>query len=68
MSTKKYNFPVFATQGGGLARVVNNIAIFIEKPDCPGLDVGDTVPDEWDLVPINELAFLDMEKDEHSNE
>ena len=59
---RNYNYPVWATQGGGLAREVNGKQIFIEKPDCPGLDIGDDVPAEWDLVPVNEMARKEMEK------
>lgn len=51
-----YNFPVFGTQGGGLAREVKGQYFFVTKPDCPGLDVGDEVPAEWDLIPANDLA------------
>lgn len=55
-----YNFPVFATQGGGLVREVRTDKgykyIFVEKPDCPGLDVGDFMPQEWSIVPANQLA------------
>ena len=44
---KVYNFPVFGTQGGGLVREVSQnpfVYVFVEKPDCSGLDVGDTMP------------------------
>jgi hypothetical protein len=51
-----YNFPVYGTQGGGLAREVNGTYIFITDPDCPGLAVGDEVPKEWDIQPANDLA------------
>ncbi len=54
--SREYNYPVFGTQGGGLAREVRGQLIFVEKPDCPGLDVGDDVPAEWDYQPANELA------------
>lgn len=59
MSERVYNFPVFASQGGGLVREVSKNPyryIFVEKPDCPGLDVGDYMPDEWDIVPANQAA------------
>ena len=55
-----YNFPVFGTQGGGLVREVSRnpfLYVFVEAPDgCPGLEVGDMMPKEWDVVPVNELA------------
>jgi len=53
---KHYNFPVYGTQGGGLARNVEGKFIFVEKPDCPGLSVGDEVPEQWDIIPANQLA------------
>ncbi len=59
---KDYNFPVYGTQGGGLAREVNGTFIFVEKPDVSGLDVGDEVPEMWGLIPANALA-LDKERD-----
>lgn len=52
----EYGFPVWGTQGGGLARKEGRIFVFITKPDCPDLDVGDMVPDEWDLAPANQDA------------
>lgn len=58
-----YRFPVYATQGGGLARFVGDTPIFVTKPDCPGLDVGDEVPEEWDFVPANKLARQEIEGD-----
>jgi len=51
-----FNFSVYGTQGGSCARMVNGIAIFVTKPNCPGLDVGDEVPLNWDLQPTNKLA------------
>ena len=58
---RDYSYPVWYTQGGGLAREVNGTLIFVEKPGCPGLGVGDEVPAEWDTVPANELAREEME-------
>ena len=56
-----YDFPVFGTQGGGLVREVNGKYIFVEKPQCPGLDVGDEMPDEWGIAPANLAASQEME-------
>ena len=56
---RKFNFPVWGTQGGGLVREVGNTYFFVTKPDCPGLDVGDDMPEEWGVVPANELARLE---------
>jgi len=54
---EKYNFPVFGTQGGGLVRQVGDCYEFITKPDCPGLEIGDIMPDEWGIVAANDLAI-----------
>tara|TARA_B100000745_G_scaffold271617_1_gene199099 strand:- start:86 stop:358 length:273 start_codon:yes stop_codon:yes gene_type:complete len=58
------NKPVakWATQGGGLAAGgKGERLIFIEAPDCPGLDVGDPVPEEWGLIPVNDAAHEEMD-------
>lgn len=57
---EEYDFPVWGTQGGGLVRDTNKTYIFVEKPDCPGLDVGDKMPEEWGIVPANSLAYRAM--------
>jgi len=63
MSTDRtYSYPVWGTQGGGLVREVNGKHIFVEKPDCPGLDVGDDMPEEWGLIPANRLAQREMDE------
>jgi hypothetical protein len=49
----QYDYPVWGTQGGGLVREVNSTYIFVEKPDCPGFNIGDEMPKEWDLIPAN---------------
>ncbi len=68
---REYNFPVFNTQGGGLVREISQNPfryIFIEKPDCPGLDVGDFMPEEWDLIPANQLARTRLLDEEFSDD
>ncbi len=60
---KDYNFPVYGTQGGGLARPLGNRFVFVEKPDCPGLDVGDLVPEEWGVVAANKRARREDESE-----
>ncbi len=55
-----YKFPVWGTQGGGLVQEVNGTYIFVEKPSCPGLNVDDTMPREWDVIPANDLAKKQM--------
>ena len=63
---KTYNFPVWGTQDGGLVQeVAPNVFVFVEKPNCPGLEVGDFMPKEWDYQPANTLAIeLLREEDE----
>ena len=59
-----YDYPVYGTQGGGLVREVNGVYVFIEKPTCPGLDVGDKMPEEWGIIPANDHALDEMKRDE----
>ena len=61
-----YKYPVWGTQGGGLARRVGGIYyVFVKAPDdCPELGVGDEVPDLWDLAPANNLARLEEDRDQ----
>ncbi len=51
-----FKFPVWGTQGGGLVRAVSGKYIFVTEPNCPGLTVGDEMPEEWGLAPANDLA------------
>ena len=60
--SRTYDYPVWGTQGGGLVRGVNEIYIFVEKPDCRVLDVGDEMPKEWGIIPANERARREMEE------
>ncbi len=69
MSEREYSYPVYGTQGGGLVRWINGTYIFVEKPDCPGLDIGDEMPEEWadDVAPANEHARQAMDDAEEFN-
>lgn len=58
-----FNYPVWGTQGGGLVRETDGMYIFVSKPDCPGLDVGDEMPEDWSIVPANRRAMLEEEMD-----
>lgn len=65
MATRDYDFPVWGTQGGGLVREVSpNRYIFVEAPDCPGLGVGDYMPEMWGVEPANDLARGVVEREE----
>jgi hypothetical protein len=57
---QEYDFPVYGTQGGGLVRRSGDHYVFVEKPNCPGLEVGDKMPDEWGLAPANQAAREEM--------
>lgn len=65
---RTYRFPVWGTQGGGLVREVGGKYIFVEKPNCPGLDVGDELPEMWDLIPANSMAREADAKEEMGEE
>lgn len=57
-------YPLFATYGGGRARATRcGDVIFIVAPQCPDQDlsVGDDVPYDWGLEPINEEGRLYLE-------
>ena len=61
--SREYRYSVWGTQGGGLVREVNGTYIFVEKPDCPSLDVGDEMPEEWGVIPANNHARQKMDQD-----
>jgi len=61
---RQYNYPVFGTQGGGLVREVNGTYIFVEKPDCPGLEVGDEMPEEWGIIAANDRAMTQIQEEQ----
>ena len=61
MELKDYKFAVYGTQGGGLVREVGGTFIFVTKPDCPGLDVGDEMPKEWGITAANQLALQESD-------
>lgn len=59
---RTYNFPVFATQGGGLVREIDTKEgcqyIFVEaSPDFPELPVGSFMPEQWGVHPANQRAI-----------
>lgn len=53
---------LWATQGGGLVRQCGDRYVFVEKPECPGFDVGDFMPKEWGVVPANNAARQELEE------
>ena len=62
---RKYHFPVYGTQGGGIVReAAKGICVFVEEPVGSGLNVGDTMPPEWSITPANQLAMEQMIDDQ----
>lgn len=63
-------FPVWGTQGGGLARLEGNRYVWHEPPewatDQPDMAVGDPIPEEWDLAAANHIARDVLEDDDRS--
>jgi hypothetical protein len=57
MTQTEYKFPVYGTQGGGLAKFVGRTLVWVEVPAAfPHFCVGTPIPDEWDYQPANEAA------------
>ena len=59
------DFPVWGTQGGGLARRDRDLGyVWFVLPDWypqhPELKyrVGDPIPQQWDIIPANEAARI----------
>ncbi len=65
---KRYDFPVWTTQGGGLVRWDGSSFVFVEPPTSPGLlfSVGDRMPDQWSVFPANGLARFQEDADDWS--
>lgn len=58
--------PLFATQGGGYATYVNGKYVWhSEIPEfMDGARVGDPIPEEWDIVAVNDAAREVLEEDQ----
>lgn len=58
------NYPIYATQGGGTVRKMGGRFIFIEAPpNIPSLGIGDEMPSEWGITPINNAACQSLEEE-----
>ena len=68
-NVEDYDFAVWGTQGGGLAKWDNSRVsyVFVESPDWWPNQEGKEVPKEWGIMPANEKAFRVMH-DEMYNE
>lgn len=66
----EYNFPVFATQGGGLVQeVAPNTYQFVKAPPVGmGLNVGDFMPKEWGIHPANDAAMRVIEEEQFGDD
>lgn len=56
---------LYATQGGGYATRKNGQFVWhSEIPDfMSGTQVGDPIPDEWDIIPLGPAAQYELEDD-----
>jgi hypothetical protein len=63
--TSRNGPPKWYTQGGGIVIYDsdNQSYVFIVAPDVPGLEIGDFMPDEWSVVPIEEKPRQRVTKD-----
>ena len=60
---QEYDFPVYRTQGGGLVKEVDGKLVWVETPNSPAfayMNVGDEMPEDWDITPANELARKEL--------
>lgn len=62
--------PLYATQGGGYATFTDGQYVWhSEIPEfMDDAKVGDPIPEEWDIIPINEAARLELEDDYYDYE
>lgn len=66
---KEYNFPVYGTQGGGLAKYEGNTLVWVEPPteDFPDMKVGDPIPEEWGTAAANQRAQNEADRNRWRN-
>lgn len=62
---KQYDFPVYGTQCGGLVKFNVKCFIFVEKPCCPGYEIGDVMPDNWGITEMANPKY-DCESTDHN--
>lgn len=53
---RTYDFPVWATQGGGLVQKTDPGFVFVEEPNVNGYAIGDEMPEDWGIIPANAAA------------
>ncbi len=52
---------VYTTDYGGEVKYVGNSLIFTKQPDYMGIRVGDKLPDDWRLLPLDSATLKAME-------
>ena len=65
--TREFDFPVYGTQGGGLARMLDGAFVWVKTPQVSAFNYmkeGDQIPEEWDLIPANEAARFEVDQRE----
>lgn len=55
---RRYDFPVWETQGGGLVRRRGDSYYFVEIPETGGHKVKGEMPTDWQVIPHNNLARI----------
>ena len=52
-----YDFPLWVTQEGGIVCYDPEQMryVFVKKPDCLGFGIGDSMPEWWDVISINQV-------------
>lgn len=65
MTKPTFSFAVWRTQHGGLVRSRGDDFVFVEMPDCLRFEIGDVMPEEWDITPANDQAIIFGQSDLH---
>lgn len=58
MTEPSFSFAVWRTENGGLVRKRGEDYVFVEMPNCLKFEIGDVMPDEWDITPANDEALI----------
>lgn len=58
LDPERFDKPVFLCQGLALVEEVipGKIYLFLEPVPSCGFDIGDTMPEEWSIIPANRAA------------
>lgn len=58
--SRRYSYPVWGTDGGGLVCRLDGTYVFVEEPASRGFDVDDEMPEEWGLTPANDNVCCEV--------